>query len=375
MVNAGTLCYVSADRYNHGDALFPDETLIALPRPLRAHRGRIIPNPPPRSGRPRADYGPAVVRTSYGPPSPAEDPELWGAAGVLKQLDPHGIRAGYAIREAFDQIYDGQRTGRWDYRQLMKTEKTHLGTLVEIAFQREFEFADGDDLDYSIAGVDVDCKWSRNLYEWEFPPEMYNRGDKIALVVWANDFTARWAMGLIRVTEQVLVPLGKQRDKKRRLNNAGRDRILWLVPGADLVRNTLLHIDQAKLERIVYATYGQTAITNLFRELTGVLVNRATVLTAAQQVDSAKRVRDARARLRPEGIVIFGHYIPHPEMAEQLGLPRPTLGRFVSTRLATWNPGDNEPFIELAGSKWRRARESDPAVTAPRLPEQGQDPN
>jgi hypothetical protein len=41
------------------------------------------------------------------------------------------------------------------------------------------------------------------------------------------------------------------------------------------VKNTLLHItDSAKLERIAYAERGQTAVTNLFRELTGQLVNR-----------------------------------------------------------------------------------------------------
>lgn len=117
---------------------------------------------------------------------------------------------------------------------------------------------------------------------------------------------------------------------------------------ADLVKNTLLHVaDPRKLELIAYASGGQTAVNNLLRELTGQLINRATVLTAAQQVDGAKRVRDARKHLRPEGIVIFGHYAPHPVMAEALGLPRPTLGRFVSTRLAPWSPGDSEPSITI----------------------------
>ena len=50
--------------------------------------------------------------------------------------------------------------------------------------------------------MDVDCKWSLNLYDWEIPQEMYSRGDKIALVVWANEYTARWAAGLIRISER-----------------------------------------------------------------------------------------------------------------------------------------------------------------------------
>ncbi|MEV0901306.1 NaeI family type II restriction endonuclease [Actinoplanes sp. NPDC049802] len=285
---------------------------------------------------------------------------------AISKLDPYGDRTGYAIREALDQIYDGQRTGRWDFTQLLKTEKTHIGTLVEIWIQREFEFRDGVELDYSIAGADVDCKWSRNLYEWEIPEEMYSRGNKIALVVWANEYTARWASGLIRISDEVLKPRGNQRDKKRQLNEEARGRILWLVAGADLVKNTLLHItDTRKLELIAYAKGGQTAVDNLFRELPGELVNRATIQTAAQQVDSAKRVRDARRNLRPEGIVIFGHYRPHPQMAAELDLPAPTLGRFVSARLHPWSDGDTEPYTLIHGTRWRLARPDDPIVPAP----------
>ncbi|MCZ7424817.1 NaeI family type II restriction endonuclease [Micromonospora sp. WMMA1949] len=355
-----------------GELFEDDEVWAALPRTLQVQRSRVLPIRPLTSGRPRMTTGPSSFRTDARPPSPAEDPDIWAVQSVLRSIDPDGVRTGYAIREALDQIYDGQRTGRWDYTQLLKTEKTHVGTLVEIWLQREFRFDDGQDLDYRIAGVEVDCKWSLNLYDWEIPPEMYSRGDKVALLVWANEYTARWASGLIRISEDVLRPLGRQRDGKRRLNVRGRDRILWIHAGADLVKNTLLHItDPRKLELIAYATHGQTAVTNLFREMTGELINRATVLTAAQQVDSAKRVRDARRILRPEGIVIFGHYQPHPRMAAQLHLPVPTLGRFVSTRLHPWQPGDEEPHTEIEGSLWRRARPKDPIVPAPVLPSQG----
>jgi hypothetical protein len=357
------------------DALFEDDISDALlPSTLRVHRGRVLPVRPTVAGRPRSATGPNPYRTDARPPTPEQDSELWAVHAAITAVDPHRLRTGYAIREALDQIYDGQRTGRWDYTQLSKTEKTHVGTLVEIWLQREFGFADGDDLDYKIAGVDVDCKWSLNLYGWEIPQEMYSRGDKIALVVWANEYTARWASGLIRISDDTLRPPGRQRDGKRRLNERGQDRILWIAPGEDLVKNTLLHVeDPAKLELIAYAPRGQTAVTNLFRELTGQLVNRATVLTAAQQVDGAKRVRDARKHLKPEGIVIFGHYAPHPRMAAELGLEPPTLGRFVSTRLAPWLHGDPEPSTEINGLHWRRARRHDPVVEAPTLPAQARE--
>lgn len=296
---------------------------------------------------------------------------MWAVHEQLLGLDPTGVRTAYALRESFDQIYDGQRTGRWEYTQLMKTEKTHLGTLVEIWLQREFEFEDGDELDYSIAGVDVDAKWSRNLYEWEFPLEMYVRGPKLAIVVWANESTSFWALGLLRVREEVLLPMGKQRDQKRRLNVFGKDRILWVHRDMPMIENTLLHLRSDSIERIFEMRSGQSAVEQLFREAQGRLVNRSTVVTVAQQIDSAKRVRDARKTLALEGIVVFGHYDPHPILARSLGLPEPRLGSFVSARLVMSADNEGEPSIEIDGSRWRLAGPDDPPCVAPQLPKQG----
>ena len=342
-----------------------------LPLTYRSSRTRVRPAMPKRTGGPRAQWGPEPYGSGEEPPTVDSDPELWTVRDNLLELDPDGVRTAYALRESFDQIYDGQRTGRWEYTQLMKTEKTHLGTLVEIWLQREFEFDDGDELDYSIAGVDVDAKWSRNLYEWEFPLEMYSRGPKLAMVVWANESTSCWALGLIRVSEDVLLPVGKQRDQKRRLNVFGKDRIHWVHRDMPMIENTLLHLQTDSVERIFAMRSGQSAVEQLFRETLGRLVNRATVITVAQQIDSQKRVRDARKGLRADGVVIFGHYTPHPQLAAALGLPRPVLGSFVSTRLAPWKDGDAESPIMLDGAPWRLARFDDPVAEAPELPRQG----
>lgn len=84
------------------------------------------------------------------------DTDLDEVVESILKLDPQGIRFARVFRETFDQLYDGQRTGRYRWDQLFKTEKTHYGTLIEINLQREFEFADGDVLDYKIAGKEVD---------------------------------------------------------------------------------------------------------------------------------------------------------------------------------------------------------------------------
>lgn len=353
--------------YIFRDENLPEVELATLPK----RRRRVVPSLPTTKNRPRRQYGPAVPTTDAVPPTREEDPGLWAVHDELLRLDPTGSRTAFVLREALDQAYDGLRTGRWDYSQLMKTEKTHIGTLVEMWLQREFRFEDGDELDYMIAGEDVDAKWSRNLYDWEIPPEMYERGNKLALVVWANEYTVSWATGLIRITEDVLVPMGKQRDKKRRLNPAGRDSILWVHRDRSMIKNTLLHLPAEDIDRIRLSTSGQKAINELFRAAQQELVDRAAIVAAGQQVDSAKRVRDARRALASEGIVILGHYQPHPDIAEALGLPRPTLGRFVSARLARWVEGDLGPWASIGETRWRLAQPEDPTIEAPTLPEQG----
>lgn len=68
-------------------------------------------------------------------------------------------------------LLDGQHTGRFRWDQLYKTEKAHAGTLIEINLQREFGFGDGLEMDYRIAGIDVDCKFSQTRGAWMIPPE------------------------------------------------------------------------------------------------------------------------------------------------------------------------------------------------------------
>src|ERR1700744_5152349 len=103
--------------------------------------------------------------------SAGDEPELDLVEAELYRLDPTGDRVATVLRDTFDQLYDGQHTGRWSFNDLHKTEKTHMGTLVEINLHREFNFDDGDATDYRIAGIEVDCKYSMSYGGWEVPPE------------------------------------------------------------------------------------------------------------------------------------------------------------------------------------------------------------
>lgn len=311
-------------------------------------------------------------RTTSRPPTREDDSQLFDVRDQLLALDPSGIRFARVIRDTFDQLYDGRRTGRWDYAQLSKTEKTHFGTILEINLQREFDFDDGSKLDYSIAGSDVDCKFSKDLYMWEIPREMYEVDPGIALLVWASDYESRWWAGVLRVTD-TLLRSSRNRDQKRKLNDEGIDRLLPIFEGS-IQENTLLHMPAQDRQRIFsHSSSGQARVNELFRQLRGQLVNRATVIAVAQQEDCQKRVRDARKHLAPQGIVIFGHYEPHPEFAELLGLPRPQLGQYVSARLVPADPMDSRPTIEVDRERWRLASSDDSInyMGAPKLPRQG----
>jgi hypothetical protein len=301
----------------------------------------------------------------------ADDPELEKVFNHLKSLDADGSRMAAALRRALDLLLDGQHTGRYRWDELHKTEKTHCGTMIEIGLQREFDFADGDKLDYEICGVDVDCKYAQDPAAWMIPPEAVG---KLLLGLWANDNKGLWSAGLVRASEELLTSPKGNRDRKRQLTRPkGRSKVRWLFHKAPLPENTLLRLSRDDLDAIFKSKYGAERVRELFRRAQGRRVSRTVVATVAQQEDYMARVRDngegARSKLRPEGIVIFGHYGEHARPAVALGLPEPGPGEFVSARLARRKPHhENRPYITLNGAEWVVATPDDPVEEAPKLP-------
>ena len=302
-------------------------------------------------------------------PDDPGDPELADVAGELRSLDADGSRMAAAIRDALDMLLDGQHTGRYRWDQLHKTEKTHAGTLVEIALARTLHLADGRALDYTIAGADVDCKFSHRMGGWMIPPEA---DGQLLLLVQASDEEGAWSAGLLRATEDHLRPAGN-RDGKRALNDRGRAAVRWLHARAALQENALIRLPTHEVAAVFAPASGQQRVNELFRRAQRMRVSRTVVATVAMQDDYMKRVRDgggARDQLRAEGIVIFGDYAGDQVLASALGLPRPGAGEFVSARLAR-RGGDGDAYarsIRLDGADWVLACPVDPAAPAPALP-------
>ncbi len=281
-----------------------------------------------------------------------------------------------------------------DHRSAPKTEKTHAGTLVEIALARALRLADGTTLDYTIAGAEVDCKFSHRLGGWMIPPEA---DGKLLLLVQASDEDGTWSAGLLRATGENLRPAGN-RDGKRALGERGRAAVRWLHARAPLQKNALIRLPPTDVAAIFASASGQQRVNELFRRAQRMRVSRTVVATVAMQDDYMKRVRGgggARDQLRAEGIVIFGDYAGDQVLASALGLPRPGPGEFVSARLvprpgkhgaskhgasgdggyeheaaghAIGGHGDYARSIRLAGTDWLLASAADPPSPAPVLP-------
>lgn len=297
------------------------------------------------------------------------DPELHAVAARLLTLDPQGQRMAAAIRRTYDMLLDGQHTGRYKWSQLHKTEKTHFGTLVEINLQREFQFADGDVMDYSIDGIEVDCKFSQDFAEWMIPPEAIGH---ILLGLWASDDEGKWSAGLIRAEEPLLT--GANRDSKKRLSKVGKNSVRWIFKDMPLPENALLHMPPRDVD-IVFncSAHGTKRIDMLFRLAQKRAISRVVVATVAQQDDFMKRIRGnggSRSSLRPEGIVILGQYNSHRAIAEALNLPIPGPGESISIRLARrMDHHDGLPYVVLDGNEWVAASDEDPDELAPLLPD------
>ena len=332
---------------------------------------RARPPAPDPDKRPEPALKSRPRRTTAVPPTPAQDPEIHHIKGSIQAVDPDGTRCGRAIRNALDQTYDGRRTGRWDLTQLTKAEMAHIGPLIEVWLQRVLDLDDGITTSLQIAGYDVACTWSERIEGWTLDRPVPEHRELPYLVIWANEETSRFSLGILRPGPDSRGVASMDRGRPR-LSQVGMDQILWVFDGCALPANVLIKHPETAMAAVRQSS-GQAAVNMLFRHLQGELVEHSAVETVAQQIDSSKRIRDARGHLRNEGIVILGHYHPQPEIAAALGLPSPRAGTFVSHRVAPTEAGELGTGAEINGGRWRLAVPDDPVTMAPRLPVQGKE--
>jgi hypothetical protein len=233
-----------------------------------------------------------------------EDPALEAVEIRLRKLagrDPARL-FGEAIRQSIDEVLDGPRTGRWDFPQLEKTEKTYVGTKVEIVVRTALKLEPGPRLDLEIEGEDVDIKWAMSS-QWQIPREAVG---ELCLCIGGRKGLTTFEVGLIRCDEEVLNP-GSNQDGKRTISAAGRSRMRLLVPLAPLPTNFVAELDPELRTKIVTEPTIQKRVTRLFKLLPYVPVPRLALQTVAMTTgDPVRRTRaDTWAGDPLEGMVVL----------------------------------------------------------------------
>lgn len=259
--------------------------------------------------------------------------------------DPDGIAGATAqiIRRAIDEVIDAPRTKRLILSECEKTEKTYLGTKIEILFRDAIGQPKGKFLDLNLGGVETDIKHSIGT-AWMIPREAVN---KPCVLISENETTARFNLGVIICRPENLTT-GGNRDQKLQVSAYGRDQAVWLAKEAPYPRNIWQGFDPQLLALINSHKGGARRVAELFRNLQNTPIPRSAIAAIAAQLDPLKRVRangGARDILRAEGIaILWGSY--DRALISALGLPRLLSDEFVS--LTPVN-GDQRKLLQSAG--------------------------
>lgn len=192
---------------------------------------------------------------------------------------------GEIVRRAVDEVIDGPRTGRWSISQLEKTEKTYIGTKIEILVRNAFDLNRSGPLDLEMMGHPVDVKWSMSC-QWEIPTEAV---DHLCLLIGMYNDEQSFCVGLIRCKEAFLNQ-GKNKDGKRTLSKRGRGQITWLVRHT-LQRNFISALDPRVRAEIWAGDSAQERVRRFVRLVSRQPFPRHAIETIARSRDPLRRVR------------------------------------------------------------------------------------
>lgn len=233
------------------------------------------------------------------------------------------------LRECIDALINTPRTGRRDFIELEKVEKTFIGTHVEIVVRRYLRLEKGL-LDTVILGHDVDIKFTTGA-NWTIPPEAYNHP---CLVIAADEERAVCYMGLVVIRPQIMHAGDGNRDEKRGISADGFQHILWLLIGHPYPPNFWRTVSQAAIDRITSARSGNERVTRLFEEVQDRPISRDVIDATARQKDFTRRTRADNGRgsrdiLLERGILLLSG-TKHPQVIEALGLPFCRRGEYIA---------------------------------------------
>lgn len=222
------------------------------------------------------------------------------AAGGLPKLTQE---IPQIIRKAIDEVIDAPRTNRFTLAETEKTEKTYLGTKIEILLRAYLNIPKGEILDLAIAGVETDIKNTMGG-NWTIPMEAFGHP---CLLIKENEKTALCSVGIIIARDAYLNP-GSNRDAKRSFSAAGLQNVWWILKDQPYPPNFFEQMPLTQRQAIMNAGAGTARLAALFEAVQTKPISRLIVQSIAQQEDYMKRVRrngGARDVLAPKGIAIL----------------------------------------------------------------------
>ncbi|WP_339085223.1 NaeI family type II restriction endonuclease [Hyphomicrobium sp. ghe19] len=239
-----------------------------------------------------------------------------------------GLRLAFPelMRRAVDEVIDAPRSGRLTFRELEATEKTYLGTKIEILVRNYLKLERGV-LDLKLDGVDVDIK-STTRDDWMIPQEAFGHP---CILIRSEETEAVCDFGIVVARQEYLRP-GKNRDTKRSLSAQGRVNIRWLLKDEPYPKNFFETIDRDLARTMMMPRGGTERVVQLFTLVQRRPVPRNAILSIAPQKDSMKRIRrngGARDVLETRGIEVLWGKGDRSLIAE-LGLPTCSMDEFVS---------------------------------------------
>lgn len=242
------------------------------------------------------------------------------------------------IRRAIDEVIDTPRSKRLKISQLEKTEKTYIGTKIEILLRDFLKFPKGI-LDLNIDGIDVDIKNTIGK-NWMIPTEAIG---KACILISSDDKIAKCYLGVI-IAKIEYLNSGSNKDNKRSISAYGSSKIQWILERYPYPKNFWETIPDGLAYTIMSGSSGNERIIRLFSSVTQRPIHRDIIAAVAQQKDYMKRLRKnggARDYLSRNGIALLsGKY--DALAIEYLGLTHVNVDHFIS-----YNPKSETEKIYL----------------------------
>lgn len=249
------------------------------------------------------------------------------SAGGLEQFSAKFPRL---LRQAIDEVIDSARSGRFTIDELASTEKTYLGTKIEILLRNYLHVPLGKKMDLLIDGIEVDVKNTIGS-TWMIPLEAYGHP---CILVSEVESTALCSFGIVVITDRVLRE-GANRDKKKSLTaKAVENDVHWILRQHPYPVNFWLTLNHEDRTAIITPRGGTVRVKELFKRHLRTPISRTLIEALAQQKDPMRRLRKnggARDPLEIDGIVVLsGAYCK--SLIQRLGLPRCSRDEFVAIK-------------------------------------------